>query len=112
MIGIKPMTRSELQEFQQKSRKQSLYHYIDNTIYNGIINAAAKGETQCLWTLPIARNHLGGHRNPADVPFTNEEMIEALKEKFPDTTVEAKEEWVETRPGVKEHKKGILIDWS
>ncbi len=31
---------------------------------------------------------------------------------FPDCTVTYVEDWFDTKPGVKEFKKGILIDWS
>ena len=41
-----------------------------------------------------------------------DELLAALKEKFPDCGVSFQEDWVETRQGVKELKKGILIDWS
>lgn len=86
--------------------------FISHNLTNGILSKAKEGNTQYFWTNPVPKNHIGGHLNPAHAPFTNEEIIEALKEKFPDTTVEYLETWVETRLGVKEQKKGILIDWS
>ena len=42
----------------------------------------------------------------------SEELLAALKEKFPDCAVSFQEDWIETRQGVRELKKGILIDWS
>jgi len=42
----------------------------------------------------------------------SDELLTGLKEKFPDCSVSFHEDWVETRQGVKELKKGILIDWS
>jgi hypothetical protein len=42
----------------------------------------------------------------------SDELLAGLKEKFPDCGVSFQEDWVETRQGVKELKKGILIDWS
>jgi hypothetical protein len=41
-----------------------------------------------------------------------DELLAALKEKFPGCDVSFQEGWVEIRQGVKELKKGILIDWS
>jgi hypothetical protein len=41
----------------------------------------------------------------------SDELLTGLKEKFPDCAVSFPEDWVETRQGVKELKKGILIDW-
>jgi hypothetical protein len=48
--------------------------------------------------------------DPPEPP--SDELLAALKEKFPDCDVSFQEDWVETRQGVKELKKGILIDWS
>ena len=42
----------------------------------------------------------------------SEELLAGLREKFPGCTVSVQEDWVETRQGVKELKKGIMIDWS
>ena len=97
---------------QAKNRKQNILNLIDHLVTNSVLNAAREGKTQCLWTTPLAKHYLGGVQHPASIPFTNEELIEALKEKFPDTTVEYQETWVDVRPGVKEHQKGILIEWS
>jgi hypothetical protein len=54
-----------------------------------------------------------GRAYPATpLPCVSDELLAALKEKFPDCSVSFQEDWVETRQGVKELKKGILIDWS
>ena len=42
----------------------------------------------------------------------SDELLAGLREKFPGCTVSVQEDWVETRQGVKELKKGIMIDWS
>lgn len=104
--------RIELQQLKDKTRKQSLMQFIDQTVSNGVISSAKEGKTQYFWTNPIPKNHIGGYANPSNQPFTDEELITGIKVKFPDTTVEYQETWIETRPGVKEQKKGFLIDWS
>ena len=48
--------------------------------------------------------------DPPEPP--SEELLAGLKEKFPDCVVSFQEDWVETRQGVRELKKGILVDWS
>ena len=48
--------------------------------------------------------------DPPEPP--SEELLAGLKEKFPDCAVSFQEDWVETRQGVRELKKGILVDWS
>lgn len=107
-------SRAELQQMQAKHRRDNLIQYIEYNVTNNVCSCAREGKTQYFWTNPIPKNHLGGvaHSNRVHVPFTNEELIGVLKEKFPDTRVEYQETWVETRPGVKEERKGILIDWS
>jgi hypothetical protein len=42
----------------------------------------------------------------------SEQLLAGLREKFPGCTISLQEDWVETRQGVKELKKGIMIDWS
>jgi len=49
---------------------------------------------------------------PALPESLSHELLAALGEKFPDCGVSFQEDWVETRQGVRELKKGILIDWS
>ncbi len=103
--------RTELQQLKEKTRKQSLMHFIDQTVSNGVIFSAQEGKTEYLWPYTTLLGKSGlHHHNYGD--FTNEELIAGIKEKFPDTTVEYQETWIETRPGVKEQKKGFLIDWS
>jgi hypothetical protein len=45
-------------------------------------------------------------------PPSAEEIIEYLKEKFPDCKVSYEEQWHDVAPGRRELKKGILVDWS
>jgi hypothetical protein len=111
MIG-NTCSRADLQQMKEKFRKQNLLNFIEHKVVQSICGSAQEGKTQYFWTNPVPKHHLGGVAHPGQVPFTNEELMSALREKFPGTTVEAKEEWIETRPGVKEEKKGILIDWS
>ena len=48
--------------------------------------------------------------DPPEPP--SDELLAGLKEKFPDCALSFQEDWVETRQGVRELKKGILVDWS
>lgn len=104
--------RTTLQQMQATQRKEGLIQFIEYNITVPVLEAAKNGKTQYFWTQPVPRHRIGGHPHPNDCAFTNEELIDALKEKFPETTVEYQETWVDVRPGVKEQKKGILIDWS
>jgi hypothetical protein len=59
------------------------------------------------------RAHKGGvYEDLVPPEDRSEELLAGLKEKFPDCSLSFQEDWIETRQGVKELKKGILIDWS
>jgi hypothetical protein len=103
-------SREQLQGMQAKYRKEKLFTHIDNNLSTGVLEAATQGKKEFFWT-----NRPTGSRGMVSYPvlgYTNEELISALLEKFPGTHIEYQETWVETRPGMKEEKKGILIDWS
>ena len=55
------------------------------------------------------KNHVQEYQVPESL---SEELLAGLREKFPGCTISLQEDWVETRQGVKELKKGILVDWS
>lgn len=112
MSFIDTYNRADLQQMQAKHRKQQLCQHIDNSVAHGVLHSAREGKTQYFWANPVPRHHIGGNPYPAPSHYTNDELIGALKEKFPGTKVEYQETWIETRPGVMEQKKGILIDWS
>jgi hypothetical protein len=75
------------------------------------VSAARQGKTNYFWGDPQNKKGCAGSYPPPP-EITNDEYIAALKEKFPDTTVEYQETWIETRRGIKEEMKGINIDWS
>jgi hypothetical protein len=111
-MSVYTYSRADLQQMKEKHRKDMVIQHIEYNITTNLLNKAKEGKTQYFWTNPVPKHHLGGVAHPGQVLFTNEELMSALREKFPGTTVETKEEWIQTRPGVKEEKKGILIDWS
>jgi len=47
-----------------------------------------------------------------NTPPSTEEIIEYLKEKFPDSKIQYEEKWVDISPSNRQLKKGILVDWS
>jgi hypothetical protein len=74
-------------------------------------NAASLGKTSYLVTLPKP-SASGVHTHPPPYIVTPADILEGLKAKFPGCDVELHEEWVDVRPGVREHRSGIRIDWS
>jgi hypothetical protein len=105
-------SRADLQQLAAKYRKEKINDLIHNLAMNGIIRSAREGKKEYFWIISVDRSPFISFQGGVNDYLTNEELLEVLKEKFPDTTVEYQETWIETRPGLKEKKKGFLIDWS
>jgi hypothetical protein len=106
------ISRTELQAVPVKRRLEAIRNYIENNnIYQAVYNAAATGKTSHLYIIPA--NSSGTVIRPgAAYEVTPDDLVEGLRAKFPGCDVVHSEEWVDVRPGVREHRKGILIDWS
>lgn len=103
------ISRAELQAVPAKRRLEAIRNFIENhQIYSAVYNAAAAGNTSYLYGIPVYRSNGG----PLAYEVTPDDLVEGLRVKFPDCKVEFSEEWVDVRPGVREHRKGIKIDWS
>lgn len=112
MSFIQTFTREKLQGLAVEYRKQMLYTQIDNGVANAVLQAAREGKTQYFWNQPGQTHKFQAGCHKAPLAFTTEEYVAALEEKFEGAHVEYQETWEEVRPGVKEQRKGILIDWS
>lgn len=110
MNFVSIVSRAELQALPEKRRLQAISRYLDSNVSMIIHRAAEMGKTSYLYVIPPNSNH--GSCNPPAYIVTPGDMVEGLKVKYPGCGVEFSEEWVETRPGVREHRSGILIDWS
>ena len=103
-------TRQYLRGIPEMARKQAVEQKIER-IYRVIIQpltlAAIKGETKYAYSMSS-----GEAQGEAAMDYLNDELLEGLKEKFPECAVSYQEGWVKTARGVKEYRKGILIDWS
>lgn len=102
-------SREKLQSIPAERRLQAIVQYVDRN-YHSIIQAAAVGKTSCLHQF-VSHNHLPCS-SPGQYIVTLEDVIEGFKAKFPDCSVSYAEEWVDVRPGHREQKTGIRIDWS
>ena len=141
-MNMNPQTlsRQYLQGLPEAQRRQMIENDVFRLfqqIARLLQNAALKGETRYLhdmsqWMeqqyqqrredhqlrvaqiggLSKAEAQLLQQKGPDPPEPPSDELLAALKEKFPDCGVSFQEDWVETRQGVKELKKGILIDWS
>lgn len=110
MNFTKTYSRTDLQGYQAKIKREAIVNMIEYSFTNNVLQTAQQGKTHYFWTKPQNTGAAGTWPHPPVI--TDDDIVQALKEKFPDTKVEYQETWIETRPGVKEQKKGIMIDWS
>lgn len=102
-------SRAELQAVPAKRRADAIQSYVGG-MWNEVYNSAAAGKTSHFHVLKLSRPM--GTSYPPPYLVTAEDVLEGLKAKFPDCTVEAVDEWADVRPGVREQRTGIRIDWS
>jgi hypothetical protein len=108
-------TREKLQGLAEETRLQQLAYFIDQDIANGVLQSATQGKTSFLFE---RRGETPASRNSMRYIPTDQEIMDALRVKFPGSTVSWVEEWVDAparrpfEPPTRVLKKGIKIDWS
>jgi len=107
---ITPVTREYLQSLPDKRRWEAIASAIQ-TLSSQVTQAASSGKTSSLVPIPVYCNSFVKSHPSQYIPNVYD-LVEGFKLKFPDCHVEYTETWEEVRPGVKEQKKGILVDWS
>lgn len=107
-------SRDYLLSLPAKQRKETITQYI-SSYHSQIVTAATSCKTSCVLDLSQylkLKSRKTGHEYINQYFPTIEDLVEALKEKYTECRVEYTEEWIETKPGVKEQKVGIIVDWS
>ena len=95
----------DLRDIADKQKREEIVQFIENYITPFVLDSAKDRKTSYFWQrfiVPVFEKRIP----------TNEDLVIALKQKFPGTRVEAQETWIEVEPRVKHYQKGILIDWS
>ena len=102
----------------RQQRKEELKRSFVNNLVGNVTDAASREKTSYMVEEAVYA-HLqpsmqrGGALYPCqNVSLTDEEIIAALKEKFPDCGISFQETWADTARNTRTLKKGILIDWS
>jgi hypothetical protein len=106
-------TRKYLRDLPDKRRRDAISQAVAN-LRDRVIEAANAGKVFHLVNIQqfaIWRNSKPSCYPPPYIP-TDEDLVEGFKNTFPDCKVEYTEMWEDIRPGVREQKKGILVDWS
>lgn len=114
-VAVHPMftnmiSRNDLRAIPEKRRLDAIRQFIENAIVHPVQNAAASGKTSYMYVPPKGCPRACGY--PAPYEVTTADIIEGASAKFPGCKVGFSDEWVDVRPGVREHREGVLIDWS
>jgi hypothetical protein len=103
-------SRDDLQAIPANRRLKAIQSYIDRHVFLSVQHAATAGKSSYLFVIP--HEACVGSTYPPPYDVTPDDIVEGLKERFPGCDISHSEEWIDVRPGVREHRKGILIDWS
>ncbi len=107
-------SREYLQELPEKHRISTIMNEVA-FLSQPIVQYATAGRKSYMvdvgkYTKPLVMNtsihELVGYK------VTIEDLVEGFKSRFPGCRVEYTEIWEDTKPGIKQQKSGILIDWS
>jgi hypothetical protein len=108
-MSLKTYSRDYLQAIPQQRKEQQIDGIVQNIIHD-IHTAAAVGMTSYRYVKPTTN---GGVRSyPPEPVLTDAEIIAGFFARFPGCKIYYEEAWVETQPGTRNLKKGIVIDWS
>lgn len=84
-----------------------------NRVAGKILDAATKGNTSFVYQEKQYKDYLNYGMGPMPLRQpTLEELAIAFRDQFPDCKIEVQDNWVDVRPGVREHRPQILIDWT
>lgn len=107
-------TAEQLNNLPAQKRAEKIAVYVDRVV-SRLLEFAEKGKTGFIydekhWTYYSQGGH--GFSSYSDVKPTMEELTIALQERFPDSKVELQETWIDVRPGLREQRSQIILDWT
>lgn len=113
LYDMRSWAQGQQQQQQIKLQQQHQQEVRQLTLLGRTLEISTKQQKFDAQMQAYRRAQKGGvYENLVPPEDRSEELLNGLKEKFPDCSVSFQEDWIETRQGVKELKKGILIDWS
>ncbi len=106
-------SRAYLRDLPAKRRRDAIANTVSH-MQGDIIQSATSGKAFHIVDLTKYEKmcNSGVRCHPPPYIPTTDDLIEGFRNKFPDCRVEYTETWEDVRPGVREYRKGILIDWS
>jgi len=106
MYFAQTYSRSHLLTMTGKQKQDALKLYVESEFTDSVLRAARAGKTSF-----FRPEDTSVYSTSYRVLLTKDDIVEALISKFPDCTVTYQEMWVDTRIGVRELKKGFLVEW-
>jgi hypothetical protein len=110
-LTMQPISRADLLAIPAKRRWDAICSYVDHNVTQNVRQAATLGKTCYMFVVPPKHKSMAS-TYPPPYEVTPDDIVEGLRAKFPDCKIDFAEEIVETRPGVREIRSGIMIDWS
>lgn len=104
----KTYSREHLQALYRKSCLETIKQQVE-TMSNVVLQTAVQGQ-KTSHMFVITKN-----TRPVCIGYyipTPDDLVDGLKQMFPDCDVTLKDEWIDVRPGVREQRTGIVVDWS
>lgn len=101
-------SRSQLQTLSGRPKRDAIKYYIDGEITDNLLKAARQGKTSYFHVEDATMTYSRIYH----IILTRDDILDALHNKFPECTISYQENWVDTKVGVRELKKGLMIDWS
>jgi hypothetical protein len=113
LYDMRPWMQQQMHQQQMKLQQEHQQGQRQLTLLGRTVEISIKEAKFNQQMEAYRRAHKGGvYEDLVPPEDRSEELLAGLKEKFPDCSLSFQEDWIETRQGVKELKKGILIDWS
>ena len=94
-----------LQSLPDKQHRDAIRFAVDQ-LFPPVLVAATAGKTSCLVNVGDYLKQI------APTTITVDDLLEGFRDKFPGCKVDYTETWEDVRPGVREQRSGILIDWT
>lgn len=104
-------SREHLQSLYRKNCLQVVKQQVE-AMSHAVVRAASQGnKTSHAIAIPF-QHYMEARDSGVQYIPTNDDLVEGFKQMFPGCSVILKDDWVDVRPGVREQKTVILVDWS
>lgn len=104
-------TAEYLNNLPAEKRAEKIAMYVDRVVEK-ILSAAENGKTGFIYEEKHWNYYTQGGAHFASVKPTMAELALAFQERFLNCKVELRDFWVDVRPGVREQRCQIVIDWT